>query len=104
MASPFLASAGTFIANLMTKGGKGFSDGMNYMGDFDPEGFVNANLERAKNTPGTQLPQVIQGITRLVGLGPKKMIGSPESSTVTPTGKLDQKWFDSLFKDSTNGG
>ena len=87
-------AVGTFIANLMTKPSKGFSDGMNIYGDFDVDGFINSNLERAKGTPGTKLPQVIQGLTRAVGLGPKHLIGTPQESQLT----------DQWFKDLKLGG
>ncbi len=83
-----LPAMGTFIANLLTKPSKGFSDGMDAMGDFDPEGFVNANLSRAKNTPGTKLPEVTRGLAQLIGLGPKTQVGAPAESA-QPTGKLD---------------
>lgn len=75
-----LPAIGTFIANLMTKGTKQ-PDGMDFMGDFNLDGYLNANLDKAKNTPGTNLPKVTQGLARLVGLGPKSEMGEPDGSS-----------------------
>jgi hypothetical protein len=76
---PIIAGASQFISKLLTSKSTGFSDGMDVMGNFDVDSFINSNLGKAKNTPGTDLPKVTQGIAQLLGFGPKKMIGSPET-------------------------
>ena len=65
-----LDAAGTFIANLLTKGKVNHNVGI--MGDFDTEQFVNSTLSSAVNTKGTDLPKVTRGIVDLLGFGPKK--------------------------------
>lgn len=63
---------GSFIANLVTKPGGGFSDGMNAFGEFDVDSFINANLQPKQ---GGKPQELTQGLARLLGFGPKKLIG-----------------------------
>lgn len=77
---------GTLIANIVTSPNQG--SGVDAMGNFDTEDFVNSTLTKAMKTKGTNLPQVTQGITQLLGFGPKQLIGSVTQDS-KPTGKLD---------------
>jgi hypothetical protein len=91
MSGPLVTAASAFISKLMTQPSKGFNDGLTAFGDFDVDSFINSNLEKAKGTPGTDLPKVTQGITRLLGLGPKPSwldtSGDNSDSWYNPGGK-----------------
>lgn len=93
-------AVGQFISKLLTSKNNGYNDGLNAFGDFDPESYVNANLEKAKGTPGTNLPTVTQGITQLLGLGPKKMIGAPTPSVAdrAKSSPLTDDWINGILK------
>lgn len=94
--NPILDAGTTFIANLLSKK-SGFNDGQSYMGDFDVDSFVGSNLERAKKTPGTGLKDVTQGLTELVGLGPKRMVGESMQDRIAKSPLTDQ-WINDLMK------
>ena len=84
------------ISHIVTSKPKGFNDGMGALGDFDPEQFVNANLERMKNTPGTEINQVTQGIARLLGkkpAAPEDLVGAN-----TRESPLTDDWINGLLK------